>query len=318
MEIRLLKYVATLAKTGSFTRAADILRIAQPSLSQQIAKLEHEIGTQMFVRGRGRVTPTPDGARFLERAEQLIQLHDDLEREMRERTEGMGRELTIGTTAITGGHVLPPLLRAFQKRFPNVHVHLVEGSTAGLEELTEGGSVDLSILSLPLRNPHLSYKPMLTEPLLLALPQAQEEWMSDKLRRVMSSASGASLPTLHLTELADMPFVLLKEGYGFRSTVLQICAENGFQPNIAYETSSIETAQSLVANGLGVTFVPEMVAHRGGPHAPTYVSVTKSLTRTLVFAYPENRYVSLAAQKFLEVYRSTHEGGPTSRWPVGS
>ncbi|GMA64414.1 LysR family transcriptional regulator [Alicyclobacillus fastidiosus] len=318
MEIRLLKYVTTLSQTGSFTKAATILRIAQPSLSQQVAKLERDLDTQLFVRGRGQVTPTPDGARFIERAERLIQLHDDLEREMRERTEGMGRELTIGTTAITGGHVLPPLLRAFHKQFPNVHVQLVEDSTDGLEDLTERGTVDLSILSLPLRNPHLNYAPMLTEPLLLALPQTQEPWMSDRLRRVVSQATDAKEPRLHLAELAEMPFVLLKEGYGFRSTVLQICAESGFVPNIAYETSSIETAKSLVAFGLGVTFVPEMVAHRGGLHAPTYVSVTSSLTRTLVFAYPPNRYVSLAAQKFLEVYRSTHGGGPTSRFPYGS
>jgi DNA-binding transcriptional LysR family regulator len=302
VEIRLLKYVLGVNEMKSFTKAAQLLCISQPSLSQQIAKLEGELGIRLFHRGHGYVTPTPDGIRFIHQAKRIVQLDGDLQREMRERSEGIGQELCIGTTAITGGHVLPPLLRVFNKQFPHVSVRLIEASTENLEDLTARGEVDLSILPLPLQNPHLCSTPMLTEPLLLALPRSEEQWMSDGIRLLIACDEDTLSKQFHLTQLSMMPFVLLKPGYGFRSTVLQICAENGFQPNVVYETSSIETAQSLVAYGLGVTLVPQMVARYDKRHAPKYVSTTSSLTRTLVFAYSNERYLSLAAKNFLEVY----------------
>lgn len=303
MEIRLLKYVIILNETGSFTKAAESLHIAQPSLSQQIAKLERDLGVSLFIRKRGGITPTDAGSRFIERAKRIVQLDEDLEREMRERSEGMGNKIFIGTTAITGGHVLPPLLEVFSKTFPHVHVSLVEASTDVLEELTDQGEVDLSILSLPIRNPRLTYTSMLTEPLLLALPPREEEWMSDTMLRNISSDADAVHEPFHLRRLSAMPFIILKEGYGFRSTVLQICAENGFQPNVIYQTTSIETAQSLVAYGLGVTLIPQMVARKNGGKVPKYVSIASSPTRTLVFAYSKDRYLSLTARKFMEMFQ---------------
>jgi DNA-binding transcriptional LysR family regulator len=245
--------------------------------------------------------------RFIDQARRIVQLSQDLAREMRERSDGMSRTLTVGTTAITGGHVLPPLFQRFTQQFPEVHVRLVEETTDALEELTAAGSVDLSILGLPFHNQQLAHTPMLTEPLLLALPRKPVEWMSNDLRALVTCDNESRSQPIPLPQLADMPFILLKEGYGFRGTVLQICADHGFQPIIAYETSSIETAQSLAAYGLGITFVPRMVTHTEGLHAPRYFEVTAPLNRTLVFAYAKERYLSLTAQKFLQVYQEWAE-----------
>lgn len=304
MEIRLLKYVIAVNETKSFSRAAKLLCIAQPSLSQQIAKFERELGVLLFFRTRSGVTPTPEGINFIERAQRIVRLDEDLEREMTEHSLGIGQELSIGTTAITGGHILPPVLQVFNKRFPQVRVRLVEESSEHLENLTYKGSVDLSILSLPLRNPKLTYSPLLTEPLLLALPQNKQEWMSKTVLDFVSPKMRLHENNIDLTPLSNMPFILLKEGYGFRSTVLQICADNEFQPNIAYETSSIDTAQSLVAHGLGITLVPKMVT-RKDERAPKYVSIQSSPTRTLVFAYSKERYMCVTAQKFMETFRDS-------------
>lgn len=309
MEMRLLEYALEIYRQRSFTKAAQQLCIAQPSLSQQISKLERELGVSLFYRGHGAVELTPDGVRFIEQAEQILRLRDDLIREMRERKEGFGRELVIGTTAITGGHVLPPLLQAYRERFPQVQVNLVEEATEQLEELTAKGIVDVSILALPLDDPRLATKTMLTEPIYVALPRMQKEWMSpevtrwiqlsqDKLLQERDVATGS----LSLAELAKAPFILLKQGFGFRQTVLELCAKKGFQPHIAFETSSIETAQSLVSYGLGVTLVPEMVIRQDSRPHPLYVPLDSQPTRTLVFAYRGDRYLSLAVQALLEVY----------------
>lgn len=294
METRLLQYAVEIYKQKSFTKAAHQLRIAQPSLSQQIAKLENELGVRLFLRGRSKVIPTPEGLHFLKKAEQILQLHEDLEREMLEQRESMSRDLIIGTTVITGGHVLPPLLQAFRHLYPQVQIRLVEESTAKIIELTTKGQVDLSILALPLEDAQLTTKKMLSEEILLALPRTPQPWLPLDLPLITTQP-------VALKHLAKAPFILLKKGFGFRQTTLELCAESGFQPHIAFETSSIHTALALAKHGLGVTLVPKMVISEG-PADLLYLSLDSHPTRTLVFATQKERYQSLATQAFLQLY----------------
>jgi len=301
-----MEYAVEVARRRSFTKAAAQLHVAQPSLSQQIAKLEQELGVVLFYRQHGSVEPTQDGGRFVEQAEQILRQRDDLLREMRERAEGIGRELVIGAPAITGGRVLPPLLRRFGELYPQTRVRLVEETTERLEHMTARGATDLSILALPLEDESLAVQPLLTEPLYLAMPYEQKNWMSPTLSAFVTAAtqSGeASVPCgeVRLGELAQAPFIMLKHGYGFRRTVLSLCAESGFQPYVAYETSSIETAQSLAAHGLGVTLVPAMVAGQTAKPGPLYTIPQGGPTRTLVFAYRADRYLSIAARALLAI-----------------
>lgn len=299
METRLLKYALEIARQGSFTRAAEEVRIAQPSLSQQIAKLEHDLGLQLFERHRGAVTPTGDGERFLKQADRIVQLHDDLEREMAERRAGMGRELVVGTPVITGAHILPPLLAAFQTQYPHVRIQLFEDSPAQLETLTAAGRADLALLPLPITDERLTTRVLGTEAILAAWPPQPQPWIPAEIQDTLFGA-GPKRP-LSLESLRQVPFVLLKSGYGFRQTVLELCAESGFQPDVAYETSSIEMAQSLVAHGLGVTLVPAMVRRSPGENRPRYIRVTERPSRTLAFVYRKDRYLTLGARALIDM-----------------
>jgi len=301
MELRWLEYAFEVYKQGSFTKAANRLRVAQPSLSQQVAKLERELGARLFVRGHAAAVPTDQGRRLLSYAEQMLRLRDDLLREAAETSEGMNRVLSIGTLAITGGHVLPPLLQAFAAKHPEVRVRIVEETTARLEELTANGETDLSILALPIGDQRLETRSMLTEPLYLAVPPDRDFAVRNVSRKQSDKAHSALL-----SDYASAPFIVLKSGYGFRGTVFALCAEHGFQPRIAYETSSVETAQTMVAHGLGVTVIPAMVRRFTKP-MPTYLGLGNAATRTLVFAYRKDRYLSLAAQAFLNVWLEGRE-----------
>ncbi|SFS45045.1 LysR family transcriptional regulator [Marininema halotolerans] len=305
MEMRLLEYVVEVYQQQNFTRAAAQLHISQPSLSQQIKKLEERLGVRLFHREQGGIVPTLDGVRFIDHAEKILRMRDDLEKEMSERSEGMSQELTIGAPAITGGHVLPPLLRKFADAYPQVRVRLVEESPEGLEEMTAKGLVDLSILSLPIEDTRLISEPLITEPLLLALPPQKQKWMTRDDHSLLSGDDEKlhHIKPVSLSLVADAPFILLKKGYGFRRIVLELCAEQGFQPHIVFETSSIETAQSLVAHGLGVTMVPAMVMRRKSERdAPIYRSLQPEPKRTLVFAYLKGRYLSVAARAFINLF----------------
>ncbi len=295
MEFRWLQYALEVNRYRSFTKAAQALSVTQPSLSQQISKLERELGVALFYRGNGPTMPTPDGQRFFEQAGQIVQMSEDLLREMRERSQGMMGELTIGAPAITGGHVLPPVLRAYAMNYPDVRIHLVEESTDQLEELTAKGIIDLCILALPVNDARLEIRPMLTESLVLALPRERVPWMPDI---VLDN----NVPTA-LDQFAQAPFIVLKNGFGFRHTVLQLCAKSGFQPHVAFETSSVETAQSLAAHGLGVTVVPHMVMLQDTTkQSPCYVPIASQPSRTLVFAYRRDRYLGMTARALLDIY----------------
>ena len=148
LDMRLFEYATEIFKKGSFTKAAASLHIAQPSLSQQIKKLESELGFPLFYRNREGVSPTPQGMRFIRKAQDILRSRDELLCEMRDQLEEMGTELSIGVPAVTGGYLLPPLLKAFLKKHPNVQVQLIEDSPAALEKMTENGAVDLSLIHI--------------------------------------------------------------------------------------------------------------------------------------------------------------------------
>lgn len=299
MEIRLMGYVLAVAEEGSFTKAAERLCITQPSLSQQITKLEADLGLHLFHRRPKGITLTADGIRFITRAKQILLLHHDFLREMRERTQGLGDKLSIGTTAITGGRLLPSLLRQFHAAYPSVRPWLVEESTEVLTDLLVRGAIELAILPLPVDDSALETTHILTEPLFLALPPSEEPWMTPALRRLI--AEGGATKPMSMASVASAPFVVLKRGFGFRQTLLTLCANDGFQPQISYETSSIDTAQMMVTQGLGVTLVPEMVVYRRQHARPLYVEIESAPTRSLVFGYPRDRYISLAARAFMDI-----------------
>ncbi|AOZ88365.1 LysR family transcriptional regulator [Bacillus xiamenensis] len=304
----MMEYVIEVYRQQSFTKAAENLHIAQPSLSQQIKKLEEKLDTPLFIRKYGQVTPTPQGTRLIKRAENILKERNDLLREMEEASYEVGKELMIGAPAVTGGYVLPGVLKTFCKTYPHVHVHLIEESPRELERLLLAGKLDLAILSLPVEHEQLKTKQMLTEPLLLAVPQAAEPWLGKELNDIIHQADqkgiGGEAVPFHLLE--GVPFIMLKEGYGFRKVVTELCRHHGFRPRIAFETSHIQTAQALVKNELGVTVVPKMVAKEERGQV-IYLPIESCPTRTLVFAYVEERYVTKAAQALMDLYQSRGE-----------
>lgn len=150
----------------------------------------------------------------------------------------------------------------------------------------------------------LSIEPLLTEPIVLAVPKEKQRWMPPEMaaqidRALKGEGAGRRVP---LEMARHVPFVLLKECYGFRRMVLDLCAESGFKPLAAYIRSHIETAQSLVGNGLGVTLALNR-AKRDKDPGVIYLSLQSAPSRTLVFLFLKNRYDSLTAKSIMELSR---------------
>jgi LysR family hydrogen peroxide-inducible transcriptional activator len=293
MELRQLIYTVKVAEYRSFSKAADALHIAQPSLSQQIQKLEQELGVQLFNRNR-TLEPTYAGSRFVEQASKILDMMSQLQSEMHDMADMKRGRLRIGTLPMTGSHILPQALSQFCEQYRGIEVVLVEETTTVLEELTAKGYTDLTILSLPILDATLDWVPLIEEEICLALPPKHHL---------------KSQVTIEVKDLQQEPFILLKPGQGFRQIAIDICKQAGFTPNIVFECSNIDTVQSLVAAGMGITFVPKMVKRSSAsdPLSPIYRELSPGpLTRTLVCAFQKGRYLSKTAQVFLRILQETY------------
>lgn len=288
MEFRQLQYAIQIAAEKNFSRAAEKLHIAQPSLSQQLSKLEKELGVLLFRRNTNSVELTHAGEIFIEKAKLIVDMTLQLREEMEDISQMRKGKLTIGSLPITGSHLLPHILPEYQAAYPSIDIVLMEDTSAQLEMLTVAGQADVSLLSLPLQNKSLAYTPIIEEELVLALPPEHR--------------LAAQSDPVEIASLADEPFIILKKGQGFRQIAIELCENAGFSPRIVFESSNIETVQSLVAVGMGIAFVPNMVARtRSSEFAPTYISLSTHPTRTLVIAYRNDRYLSKAAEFFIEI-----------------
>lgn len=303
MELRQLQYALQIAKELNFSRAAEKLHIAQPSLSQQLSKLEKEIGVLLFQRNTNSVEITHAGAAFMEKAQKIIDMVEMLKREMDDISQMRKGKLIVGSLPITGSHILPLVLPVFQSRYPEIEIHLVEETTANLESLTANGQTDICLLSLPIEEASLTYVTLIEEEICLALPP------NHSLTKDAANNNGR----LRIIDLRDEPFIVLKKGQGFRQITIDLCREAGFEPRIVFESGNIETVQSLVAAGMGIAFVPHMVTRDRGPaSSPYYLSLAEPRpTRTLVIAYRKGRYLSKAAEAFIatliEVMKPAHK-----------
>ena len=291
MELRQLTIFVEVARKLNFTHAARTLRIAQPAVSQSIAKLEGELGVTLFDRSGREVRLTEAGVRLLPLAERVLSDADVAAREMaklRGRAEG---RISVGVTPTVATHLLPRVLAAYRHERPEIEVVLREGGTGALVTMIERGAVDFGIIVLPIDRPTIATAPLFTEPLLLAVATHSP-----------LNHNGRPIP---LRMAADEPFILYRASYHLRSATIAGCRAAGFEPRVALEGGEMETVLQMVAAGLGVSLVPHL-AFEGAPR-PGVVALTVSdppLARTLAVAHRFDRPLSPAADAFITVLRA--------------
>lgn len=292
MELRQLQYVIQIAIEKNFSRAAEKLHIAQPSLSQQLSKLEQELGVLLFRRTTNSVELTQAGQVFVNKSQTILDAVEQLKQEMDDMAQMRRGRLVVGTLPITGSHILPLVLPVFGAQYPQIEVVLVEDTSSRLEQLTASGGTDLSLLSLPLTDTSLAWEPLMEEEIWLAVPA--QHYLAERK------------DAIEVKELMNEPFIGLKKGQGFRQITVELCQHSGFTPNIVFESSNMETVQSLVAGGMGIAFVPKMLTRqKGSDFAPVYLPLASNPSRTLIIASRKGRYLSKAADAFIRTMNKT-------------
>jgi LysR family hydrogen peroxide-inducible transcriptional activator len=289
MELHQLRYFTAVAQTGNFSRAAERCHVSQPSLSQQILKLESRLGQPLFNRLGRRAVLTDAGRLLLDRAMQVLATVDDAERRLRAGDEIHRGRLAIGAIPTIAPFLLPPTLKSFVKHCPQVDLVVREDVTGQLIPAVVEGELDLAIVALPISDEHLQAEALLTEPLLLALSPRH------RLTR-----------RRHITiaDLAEERFILLNEMHCLGEQIVNFCRAHECQPQIACRSAQIATIQSLIALGQGVSLLPEMARRADRSRALVYRALAKDpVRRTVAVAWHRHHYHSPLAERFLAELR---------------
>jgi DNA-binding transcriptional LysR family regulator len=292
MEVHQLAYFESVSRHLHFTRAADELNVAQPSVSQQIRKLETELGTPLFHRMKRRVALTEAGQRFLPHARAVLQQLEEARVEVQELTGLRKGSLAVGAPPSVGTHLFPRALAAFSQKHPGIGLSFREGGSRTLVNLLEQGQLDLAVVIQPIRHPALETMPLLEEELLLAVPQGHA--LAGRQARVP------------LGELREEAFVMLREGaYDLRDQTLAACRKVGFEPRVVLDGCEMDSVLRFVAAGIGVAILPAMVLSDVDPATgPAAVRLQgPRLSRSLVIARRRDRYFSAAGREFARVLR---------------
>jgi DNA-binding transcriptional LysR family regulator len=299
MDFRELQYMLMVAEEKSFSKAAQKLYIAQPSLSQYIQKVEQQMGVQLFDRSSSPLNLTFAGELYVETAKRILDLKDQLSQQIEDIANLKKGRLSIGLSSFRSTYIMPLLLPLFHERFPGIEVVLYEGTSVELENSALNGTTDITITTLPIQENLLSYESIFTEEVLIALPPNYK--ISESL--LESSPTQNKYPQISLAALSKEPFILLKQNQKLHQIATSLCRQAGFKPRIILESESIEAAHALVAAGIGVAFIPDTLAKfkKVSSH-PQYFSLRgQAPSRTVIIAYRKGRYLSRPANEFINI-----------------
>src|SRR3954465_13531501 len=275
MQFQQLQYFVAVAETRHFTRAADLVHVAQPSLSQQIKALERELGADLFLRARGNITLTDAGEALLPLARRILADADTARPEAQELAQLRTGRIRLGATPSLCTGLLPDVLRAFHDRYPGIRLMIEEGGSHDLVRLLARGALDLALVVLPLPSP----SPALTTGELL-----HEDLVVVSSPEV-PAPGGPGRRTVRVADLESEPLVMFRHGYDLRELTVAACRAEGFEPDFAVEGGEMDAVLGFVRGGLGVAVVPRMVAARSGRGLRVTPLAPPGLSRTIALAH---------------------------------
>jgi LysR family transcriptional regulator, hydrogen peroxide-inducible genes activator len=301
MELHQLRYFVAVAESSSFSRGAAACHVSQPSLSQQIQKLEREVGRRLFDRLGRTVALTDAGRALLPRARRILAEVDGVERGVAEEIDDGRGSLTVGAIPTVAPFLLPGAVRRFIQQQPQAQLLVREDLTANLVDGLVRAQLDLCVCALPLDDQRIATEQLIAEPLLVA------------------AAAGHPLAKggrgVRPADLDDQPAVVLHELHCLGEQVSAFCRQRRVSPRIVCRTTQLTTVRSLVELGLGVSLVPRMCAATDTRGCCTYTPVDDpKLRRIVVVAWHKTRGRSRLGERFIACLKE--EAAELAKRPV--
>jgi len=275
MELRQLRYFVAAAEAGTMSRAADRCGVTQPSLSQQVMKLEAELGLPLFDRlGRG-VALTEAGRALLPRARQVIAQAHGIEATLRADLDEGRTHLAVGAIPTMAPYLLPALIAQLRDEHPECEILVVEDLTQNLVEKIADNELDVAIMSSPVDHDLIELQVVGREPMLVVMADGH---------RLCGSAE------VSLADLRAEPFVTLHEMHCLGRQIGDFCVSRRLAGNVVCRMTQIDTLLELVRLGLGVSIVPAMVAARDGGGGRSYQRLRRDVpAREIALAWRSGR-----------------------------
>ena len=306
MNFQNLEYFLTVARENNITKAAEQLGITQQALSNQISRMEDELGCKLFNRKHG-FQLTAAGKEMQKSSAKILDIYMQTEQVMNDINNNKRGELRIGITHTRGQTILPLLLPQFSRTYPQVTLSITEGSTRLMEESLEHGDIDVLIGFKPFIFADAVTTDLIHENLFIVAPKVlMKEYFGEDYKSVMDSYN--KKPDLNIFK--DLPFILLLNNDRIRTTVDSEFRKAGIEPHVRLETQNVQTAFVLAAEGLGLTIIP-------GPYLKSKYIVsgedyllrqnveilpfTSPGSSTIAIGYNSKRYMSRIAQDFINL-----------------
>lgn len=306
------KYVYEVYKERSFTKAAQNLYISQPSLSARIKKIEEIIGEPLFDRSTTPLQLTEVGKVYIEAAEEITQIEQRVENYINDLAGLKTGNLAVGASTLFAAYVVPSLITQFNQKFPDVHIQLIEGNTAELEEMLGSNALDFVIDNYHYDSILYNKELYCEENILLAVPKHfavneelgmyQLSYKNIKNKNYLSR----KYPAVPLGRFADLPFIMLTQGNDTRTRGDRLCRNVGFKPNIVLEFNQQSTAYMASSTQLGATFISDILVSQ----LPTFENLVyykldgEEAKRKVFFYYKTHRYKTRVMEEFI---RMMHE-----------
>ena len=306
------KYVYEVYKERSFTKAAQNLYISQPSLSARIKKIEEIIGEPLFDRSTTPLQLTEVGKVYIEAAEEITQIEQRVENYINDLAGLKTGNLAVGASTLFAAYVVPSLITQFNQKFPDVHIQLIEGNTAELEEMLGNNALDFVIDNYHYDSILYNKELYCEENILLAVPKHfsvneelgmyQLSYKNIKNKNYLSR----KYPAVPLERFADLPFIMLTQGNDTRTRGDRLCREVGFKPNIVLEFNQQSTAYMASSTQLGATFISDILVSQ----LPTFENLVyykldgEEAKRKVFFYYKTHKYKTRVMEEFV---RMMHE-----------
>jgi len=290
MELRQIEYFIEVAKREHMTEAAAALHVAQSAVSRQIFNLEAELGVHLFFREGRTIKLTPIGKTFLNHMQQVVGVINEAKRELAESLDPEKGTVRIGFPSSLAANVLPNVISAFRKQYPNVRFTLKQGAYVHLIDSVIKGDISMALLGpTPPSDKKIESEIFFTEE-LVAL--------------VSENHPLAQKSSLKLSELQNDSFVLYPTGFILREVVIDACRRHGFEPNVAFEGEDTDAIKGLVAAGLGVTLIPEITLVDSLPRSTVKLRIKDpQVRRSVGVIVPTDRSLMPTEQLFYDFMR---------------
>lgn len=306
MDIRQLRYFVQIVESGSLSRASRELHIAQPALSQQIAKLEDLVGRPLLNRTSRGVTPTDNGLALYHHARFMLRQLEQALSIARSETDEVQGMVTVGLPATTVAAIGLPLVQRIRERYPGILLNVVEGMSGHIGHLMRMGQLDLAVLFNRDLAPDLTAEPLLSEELFLIIPAHS--------RLVPPGRDSVST-----AEVAEMPLILPTASHGLRQRITAVFENRGLSTKVVAEIDSLSLLMDCVYDDIGATIKPMGAVMREGGHGREWRALSFSdvrfRRRNFLYALSPERLTKAAAVVAGELKQAARDLIAQKTWP---